>query len=45
MKEISERIKLIRKCSYLSKEQFALNIGVTADKLEQWGKRFYITIC
>lgn len=40
MKEISERIKLIRKCSHLSKEQFALNICVTADKLEQWEKDF-----
>lgn len=36
MKEISERIKLIRKCTRNTKEEFAAKIGISVDVLVQW---------
>ena len=36
MKEISERIKLIRKCARNSENEFATKIGVSVDILLQW---------
>lgn len=36
MKEISERIKLIRKCTRSSEKEFAAKIGVYVDILSQW---------
>lgn len=36
MKEVSERIKLIRKCTGNSDKEFATNIGVSVNALLQW---------
>lgn len=36
MKEISERIKLIRKCTHLSKEEFSSKINKSVEVLEKW---------
>lgn len=36
MKEISERIKLIRKCTRSTEQEFAAKIGVPIDTLLQW---------
>lgn len=36
MKEISERIKLVRKCTRLSREEFSSKVNVSAATLEKW---------
>ena len=36
MKEISERIKMVRKCTRLSREEFCSKVNVSAATLEKW---------